>query len=181
MRAVHPGRLTVQCWIGWCQVLTIPKELYRHAKMSHGTQEESIHWAKRKDIGASTGGVGIVVHVPSPTSVLEGCCGTVLEIDRGILWHWGRGKRMCRACFKGSGSEAVRGNPQLQEAVLLSPSHAGWRGSCLCPGPLWMDSVQQSVEGPLTDRVSQGKFFSSFPEISCALTAWSPMTRSPDC
>lgn len=33
---------------------------------------------------------------------------------------------MCRACFKGSGSEAVRGSPQLQEAVLLSQAmHAG--------------------------------------------------------
>lgn len=65
-----------------------PRELYRHsidAKMSHGTQEERIHWTKRKDIGPSTGGVGIVGHVPSPTSVLEGSYGAVLEIDSGIL------------------------------------------------------------------------------------------------
>lgn len=65
-----------------------PTELYRHsihAKMSHGTQEESIHWAKRKDIRPWTGGVGIVEHVPPPTPVLEGRCGTVLGTDTGIL------------------------------------------------------------------------------------------------
>lgn len=146
--------------------------------MAHGTQE-SMHWARWKTVRPWTGGVGIVGHVPPPpTPVPEGSCETVLEIDTGVLWHWGRGKRMCRACFKGSGSKAARRSPQLQEAVLLSPSHSCWRGSCPCPGPVWMDSVQQSVEGPLTDRVFQSKFFSSFPEISCALTAWSPVTRS---
>lgn len=65
-----------------------PRELYRHtihAKTSHGTQEESIHWAKRKDIRTLTGGVGIVGHVSPSTPVLEGNCGTELEIDTGII------------------------------------------------------------------------------------------------
>lgn len=66
----------------------VPRELNRHsipAKMAHGTQKESMHWAKRKDIGPWTGGVGSVGHVPPSMPVLEGSCGAVLEIDMGIL------------------------------------------------------------------------------------------------
>lgn len=65
-----------------------PRNLNRHsipAKMAHGTQEESVHWAKRKDIRPWTGGVGSVRHVPPSTPVLEGSCEAVLEIDMGIL------------------------------------------------------------------------------------------------
>lgn len=81
----------------------------------------------------------------------------VLEADMGILPHWGRGERASRACFRGSGSKVVRGNPQLQKATLLSPSHAYGR--------------PREFAGPLPDKVFQGKCFSSVPGSSYALTA----------
>ena len=137
--------------------------------MAHGTkmtQEESRHWATRKDIKPCTSGVGIVGHVPPSTSVLGGSCGAVLEGHMGILWHWGRGERVCRACFRGSGSKVVRGNPQLQKAMLLPPSHAQWRGCCPSPGTLWMNSVQWPRECWGTSH------WQSFPGQMLQFSSW---------
>jgi len=49
------------------------------------TQEESRHWAKRKEIKPVTGGVGIVGHMPPSTPVLGESDGAMLEADVGIL------------------------------------------------------------------------------------------------
>lgn len=108
------------------------KCLMGHKKKAYTGQKE-----RRKDIRPWTGGVGIVAHVPPPTPILEGSCGTVLGTDTGILWHWGRGRRMCRACFKGSGSKAAWTHscrklfcclPAMHagEAVVLAQGHYEW-------------------------------------------------------
>lgn len=149
MRAVHPGRVetdtrhvciqTVQCWISWYQVLTPLRELYRHNihdKMSHGTQEESIHWTKRKKKGhksldwwswhCST----YASSHPNPRRQLWDSAGN---------WCWhpltlGRGRRMCRACFKGSGSKAAWTHSCRKLFCCLPAMHTG-EAVVLAQGP----------------------------------------------